>query len=122
MKNSRLYVVMAGLVMSLSACVVVPRQAPYPNYSNHSAYENSAPSTYVEVDVAPPAPMLETIGVAPNPAYFWVSGVWVWRGGRHVWNPGYWQAPRTGYYWEPHRWEHRSRSWHFNPGGWRRHR
>lgn len=125
MKNSRLYLMMVGLVMSLSACVVVPRQASYPNYSNYSSnagYGNGVPTSYVEVDVAPPAPMVETMGVAPSPGYFWINGVWVWRGGRHVWAPGYWQAPRVGFYWESHRWQRGSRHWHFNPGGWRRHR
>src|SRR5689334_9470153 len=42
----------------------------------------------------PPAPIQETVTIAPDPTYVWVSGAWVWGGPRGwVWGPGHW-GPR----------------------------
>ena len=90
----------------LSACVVVPAR-PYGG------------GEYVAV--APPRPVVEVVGVAPAPGYFWVGGYWGWVGGRHEWRPGYWEAPRAGYRWVPHAWDHEERGWRTHEGHWERH-
>jgi len=70
------------------------------------------------VVIAPPAPVVETIGVAPAPGYVWLGGYWDWVGGRHVWVPGHWAAPRPGYHWEAHRWVHGPDGYRLHPGHW----
>jgi hypothetical protein len=60
------------------------------------------------------------VGTPPVPGYFWISGVWIWEGGRHVWHPGHWSAPRPGYIWTPHRWHQVGREWHMDGGHWMR--
>ncbi len=73
------------------------------------------------VRVAPPAPVVEVIPVAPSPRHVWVPGYHRWQRNRHVWVPGAYQLPRGGYTrWEHHRWENRGGNYHFVPGGWRR--
>ncbi len=80
-----------------------------------------AKAQMVRVRVAPPAPIVETIPVAPSPRHVWVPGYHRWQRNRHVWVPGYYQVPRPGYTrWEHHRWENRNGQYHFHPGGWRR--
>ena len=92
----------------LAGCVVAP--APYaPAYY---------PSGYIAV--APPAPRIEYVGVAPAPGYFWIAGTWSWIGARYVWRPGHWQAPRAGYQWVPQRWEGHGERWRERPGHWQR--
>ncbi len=44
----------------------------------------------------PPAPLPQTVVVAPGPGYYWVPGLWFWFGGHWVWHDGYWHRP--------HRW------------------
>jgi hypothetical protein len=46
------------------------------------------------VGPTPPAPLPETVVVAPGPEYVWVGGAWVWLGSRWVWHRGYWYRPR----------------------------
>jgi hypothetical protein len=45
----------------------------------------------------PPAPLPETVVVAPGPDYFWVGGAWLWFGDRWVWHHGYWNRPAHPY-------------------------
>ncbi len=80
------------------------------------------PRVYVggTIAVAPPAPRVEVIGVAPAPGYVWVGGYWNWVGGRHVWVPGAWRPGRPGYYWVPHRWVAVGGGWRLEPGHWAR--
>lgn len=91
----------------LAGCVVVPASQPY----------------YVgePVLVAPPAPRVEVIGVAPVAGYIWIGGYWSWTSGRHQWAPGYWTAPRPGHRWVPHRWEREGSRWREHGGRWERH-
>ena len=105
--SSRLrFATLAALTaLSLSACVVVPAGRRY------------------EADVvvmAPPAPQVEVIGVAPGPGWFWIGGYWNWVGGRHVWTGGRWEAQRPGYGWAPHRWVREGPQWRAEPGHWER--
>jgi hypothetical protein len=97
---------------ALSACVVAPVQ-PY-------GYGYGPEGEAVVTDVAPPAPYVETVPVAPFAGAIWIGGYWGFRGGRHVWVPGRYEAPRPGYRWEPHRWVQHSGHWHLEGGAWRR--
>jgi hypothetical protein len=74
----------------------------------------------VVVDVAPPPPRAEVVGVAPTAHHFWIPGYWGWDGGRHVWFDGRWEVARPGWGWERARWAHAGHSWRFAPGRWYR--
>jgi hypothetical protein len=93
----------AALCAALSGCVVVPDQGHYVGGV---------------VMVAPPAPRVEVIGVAPTPGYVWIGGYWNWVGGRHVWVPGRWDRGRSGYHWESHAWVREGDGWRMRPGRW----
>jgi hypothetical protein len=96
-------VLAAGLSAALSGCVVVPDQGHYVGGV---------------VMVAPPAPRVEVIGVAPTPGYVWLGGYWDWVGGRHVWVGGHWSAPHPGYHWEAHSWVRAGDGWRMQRGRW----
>ncbi len=76
-------------------------------------------SIFVDVDLAPPAPRMEAVPVAP-PGYVWAPGFWMWEGGRHVWHPGHWMAERPGYIWIADSWEPYGPHWRYAPGHWAR--
>jgi hypothetical protein len=82
----------------------------------------AVPVVYVggTVNVAPPPPQVEVIGVAPQPGYVWLGGYWNWSGGRHVWVAGHWDAPRPGYHWVPHAWVRAGGGWRLREGHWAR--
>jgi hypothetical protein len=75
--------------------------------------------TYVDIEVAPPAPREEVIP-APRRGYVWAPGYWNWRGHRHVWVAGHWVHGRHGYHWSASHWEQRGDRWHFYAGRWDR--
>jgi hypothetical protein len=80
-----------------------------------------APAYYGEtVQVAPPAPQVEVVGVAPAPGYVWLGGYWGWSGGRYAWNAGHWEAGRPGYHWVPHRWVAYHGGYRMQQGHWAR--
>jgi hypothetical protein len=72
------------------------------------------------IRVRPVAPLVRVRPIAPSPVHIWVSGDWVWRGGRYVWADGYWAAPRRGNYWREGHWKNARRGWVWVPGRWRR--
>jgi len=96
-------VLLAGAM--LGGCVVVPAHPYY---------------TGPVVTVAPPAPQVEVLGVAPVPGYIWFGGYWNWVGGQHVWVPGYWGPGRPGFHWVPHAWMPYRGGWRLAPGHWAR--
>ncbi len=96
-------VLAAAVSVALSGCVVVPDQGHYVGGV---------------VMVAPPAPRVEVVGVAPSPGYVWIGGYWNWVGGRHVWVPGRWDRGRPGYHWEAHAWVREGDGWRMRPGRW----
>ncbi len=105
---------LAGASLALAGCVVSPGrvvvQPPRVGFASEV------------VVVAPPAPVIETVGVAPYPGYVWVGGYWNWSGGRHVWVPGRWDAPpHPGWRWAPHHWEHVDGGYRLHEGHWERH-
>ena len=101
-----------ALAVSVTGCVVAPR----PVYYQQPHYQEQ-----VVIQVAPPPPQVEVIGVAPYAGHIWLGGAWYWEGGRHIWHPGHWEAPRPGHVWVPHHWENNGHSWHFREGYWNRH-
>jgi hypothetical protein len=94
---------MAGAL--LGGCVV----APAPGY-----YAGGV------VTVAPPAPQVEVVGVAPAPGYVWFGGYWDWVGGRYAWHAGSWGPGRPGYHWVAHGWVRAGGGWRMAPGHWAR--
>lgn len=109
MKNHRWLTAAAAAVLlaslSLGGCVVVPERGGY--------------ATGL-VLAEPPAPIVESYGVAPGPGYIWLGGYWNWVGGRHVWVGGHWSAPRPGYRWVPHEWGRVNGGWRLHEGHWAR--
>jgi len=59
--------------------------------------ETVGPPRYREtvVGIAPPAPEVEVVGVAPHPGWVWQPGYWNWQGDRHVWVNGAWVEPSS---------------------------
>jgi len=103
------------LVLSVGGCVVSPGRVVVE--PPHIGFITPV------VVTAPPAPVVEVQGVAPQPGYLWVNGYWNWVGGRHVWVGGHWDAPpRPGYYWVPHTWERHEGGWRLREGHWDHHR
>jgi hypothetical protein len=78
------------------------------------------PAQPVEVEAAPPPPIVEARTAAPFGGAVWIPGYWQWNGGRHVWVGGRWSAGRAGMMWEPAHWEQRGHHHRFVPGHWRR--
>jgi hypothetical protein len=75
----------------------------------------------VYVRVGPPAPIVETVGVAPGPNYYWTGGYWRWNGYRYAWAPGrYAYRPYAGAYWRPGLWAHAPGGWYYRRGYWGR--
>ena len=105
--NSRARNLFAAAALAVALCGCVVTASPY--------YGGGA-----LVAVAPPAPRVEVVGVAPAPGYFWVGGYWGWSGNRHVWVPGRWAAPRAGHVWVAQHWVHESGGWRSVNGHWAR--
>jgi hypothetical protein len=84
-----------------------------------SAPATASPRIYVRV--APPAPIVETIPVAPSPRHVWVTGYHRWDGRAYVWVPGHYVVPRGHYrVWVAGHWNRHHRGWYWVPGHWRR--
>lgn len=114
-RRSMLALFTAAAASSLmTACYVVPARPYHGGYAYDDAY---GPYGGV-VTVAPPPPQVEVVGVAPFPGAIWINGWWGWRGGRHVWIAGRWEAPRPGYRWEPHMWQREGNGWREYGGRW----
>ena len=73
----------------------------------------------VDVVIAPPAPIVETVPVERR-GYVWAPGYWRWNGHRHVWARGYYMRAHPGRHWVAHRWEQRGDRWYFHDGHWER--
>ena len=109
--------------LSLAGCVVAP--APRPVYQPAPppvVYQQPVPAQPAPAVVyqAPPAPQGEVITVSPGPGYFWIPGIWIWEGNRHVWRGGHWEAHRPGQAYVPHQWVRSGNAWHLHGGYWRR--
>ena len=99
------------LVGLTTGCVVTARPAPV-------VY--AAPAGEVYVDAAPPAPIVETVGIAPGPGFVWVGGYYHWYGNRWGWvRGGYVRPPRVGAVWIGPRYEFRGSRRVYIRGYWR---
>jgi hypothetical protein len=99
----------------LSGCVVRERVV----YQQPPPPPPATVGEEVAVTEAPPAPIVETVTVAPGPAYVWIGGCWVWRG-HWVWESGRWaHPPRRGAVWVQPHYEYRNGVHVFIRGGWR---
>jgi hypothetical protein len=106
-----------GSVLALSGCVVAVRPAPAP-----VVYEQPVPGAPEEVTVTqdPPAPLYETVGIAPGPGFIWVGGFYEWNGGGWIWRRGHYaHPPRPGAVWFGPRYEFRGGRRVFIRGYWR---
>src|SRR5215469_1335354 len=82
-----------------------------------------ASAAEIIVNLAPPAPVVETAPPAPVAPGYWVwrPGFWRWDGRQYVWVPGrYVHPPYYGAVWVPGHWDARRRGWVWIPGAWRR--
>ena len=76
-------------------------------------------TTYGEVTVTPPDPIVETPPPAPYPDALWSGGYWDWEPAQrhYVWIGGRWiRAPRPGVVIMPPRWERGRWGWRRTPG------
>jgi hypothetical protein len=92
----------------------------------------------VYVDRPMPAPLAETIPVAPGSAYKWVPGHWVWRGADWFWMNGHYvqgiavppmpapvmevrpPAPSPQHYWVGGHYGWEGDRWNWRQGAWYR--
>jgi hypothetical protein len=99
-----------------SGCVVAVRPAPV-------VYEQPvppAPPGEVIVTEDPPAPIYETVGIAPGPGFIWIGGYYHWTGGRWVWYRGHYaRPPHPGAAWVGARYEFRGGRRTYIAGYWR---
>lgn len=77
----------------------------------------------VEVNIPPPAPIVETPPPPPAPGYVWQPGYWARNGVQYMWVPGqYVVAPAPGAVWVAGHWEPRLHGWVWADGHWRHRR
>jgi hypothetical protein len=104
---------LASLLATTSGCVVTVRPVPEP-------VVYAAPPGEVTVDVAPPAPIVEAVGVAPGPGFFWIGGYYHWYGNRWGWVAGHYERPpHHGAVWVGPRYEFRGGRRVYIRGYWR---
>ena len=102
-----------SLLAVTAGCVVAVRPAP-------AGAVYAAEPGEVYVDAAPPAPIFETVGIAPGPGYFWIGGYYHWYGNRWGWVRGHYERPpRRGAIWVGPRYEFRGGRRVYIRGYWR---
>jgi len=93
-----------------NGCVVAVRPAPLAVYAEPQE---------VVVTEAPPAPIVEYVGVAPGPGFFWIGGYYHWNGGRWAWRAGHYERPpHPGARWVAARYEVRGGRRVYIAGHW----
>ena len=106
----------AALLSALAftaGCVVAVRPAPV-------GVIYTSPPGEVVVTEAPPAPLVEVVGVAPGPGYFWIGGYYHWYGSRWGWVAGHYALPpRHGAVWVGPRYDYRGGRRVYIRGYWR---
>lgn len=56
---------------------------------------------------------------APSREHIWITGDWVWSGGRYQWHEGHWERRREGVVWDNGHWQDTRGGWKWIPGHWR---
>jgi hypothetical protein len=74
----------------------------------------------VVVQMAPPAPLLETIPAErPSTAAVWIPGHYMWATDHYVWQAGHWdQPPQNFVTWVPGQWNQQGNGWVWVEGHW----
>ena len=72
-----------------------------------------------EVVATRPSEVVYDRPAAPGPDYIWISGDWVWAGGRYSWHEGHWDRRREGHVWHDGGWESRRGGWAWHRGYWK---
>lgn len=72
----------------------------------------------VDINLGPPAPIVEAPPPPPQVGYVWAPGFHRWDGGRYVWVPGHYMEPRRGYHWAPDHYVQRGPHYRYVPGHW----
>ena len=67
-----------------------------------------------------PAEVVYARPVAPSREHIWITGDWVWAGGRYEWREGHWDRPRPGRAWREGRWDNTRNGYKWRPGHWDR--
>lgn len=104
-------------VLSVSACSLQTR--PDRVEHRHGHYDTTIS---INVDRAPPAPLVEHPPKIVPARHFWAPGHWSWQGTGYSWVRGNWQPERPGYTHVPGHWDRRGDRWHFNPARFEEHR
>lgn len=73
-------------------------------------------SAQVYVQIAPPAPIVETVPAPPGSGYVWLHGHYNWNGNRYVWVGGHYER-HAGQYCEGH-WRHDGHGYIWVDGHW----
>ncbi len=79
---------------------------------------SSCTATYVVRER--PREVVYTRPAAPSYGHVWVTGDWVWQGGRYQWREGHWEVPRRGMRWADGHWVETPRGYKWVPGHWQR--
>lgn len=103
--------------LSVAACGV-PTRPDRVDY-RYSSYDTTIS---VDLDRAPPAPLVEHPPQIVLSGHFWAPGYWIWQGARYSWVSGSWQPERPGHVYVASRWERRGDRWHFEPARYEEHR
>jgi len=102
-----------SLLAVTAGCVVAVRPAPV------GVVYTSGPGEVV-VTEDPPAPVYETVGIAPGPGFFWIGGYYHWYGNRWGWVAGHYERPpHPGAVWVGSRFEVRAGRRVYVRGFWR---
>jgi hypothetical protein len=72
----------------------------------------------VDVDIAPPAAIVEDAPVREG--FVFTPGYWQWDEAHrnHTWVKGDYQPARRGEHWVPHEWQQQNGKYHLNEGHW----
>jgi len=57
--------------------------------------------------------------VTPYNGAVWITGEWVWNGGRYTYRNGYWAKPRNGHVYVSGTWVRTGRGYTWHRGNWR---
>ena len=107
----RRWIVVAALVLGIGGAIL----QPWPPWAPRNAVaQGAAPQP-------PPPPQVESPGPPPNPNAVWVSGHWLWQGGKYQWVQGRWETAPTGASaYVPGRHKQTGQGWVWEPGRWRK--